>query len=76
MEQKQKTIYDLELHERIDLDYEFYVIKVHGGWIYKLGQSSTFVPYQEPIRDAKAGVEVPKSLMDACKNQSNEKETD
>lgn len=89
MENKQKTIYDLELHEMIKVGNVYTVIKVHGGFIYRYESlkttNSTFVPYEEPIRDSKAAIEVPQSLIDACENipedksylwNENEKKTD
>lgn len=92
MENKQKTIYDLELHEEFALNATTRITKVHGGFLYDrfIDQrfefmTSTFVPYEEHIRDAKPGIEVPQSLIDACENipedksylwNENEKETD
>ena len=29
-----KTIYDLKLHERLEIDAETSVLAVHNGWVY------------------------------------------
>ena len=49
-----KSIYELELNERINRDYvnQTYVIRVPGGWIYQFYSENTsistvFVPYSD-----------------------------
>lgn len=47
-----KTIYDMKLHDNIDLDcLPVEVLRVHGGWIYffksMTGCSTCFVPESE-----------------------------
>lgn len=45
----EKTIYDLELHEEMELvteDFIYKIIRVPGGWIYKAyGSTMVFVPF-------------------------------
>ena len=54
MEDK-KTIYDLKLHEYLDLNQSVQVLRVHGGFIYNTHHmafeivTSTFVPYEETL---------------------------
>lgn len=31
---KEKTIYDLELHETLRTDFDVVIMRVPGGWIY------------------------------------------
>ena len=40
-----KSIYDLELHEEIEISNDTFVMRVPGGWRYLGAQSSIFVPY-------------------------------
>ena len=44
-----KTIYNLQLHERLNIDKDILITKVPGGWIYELrdtdGWNAVFVPY-------------------------------
>lgn len=56
--EKQKTIYDLKLHERIIVNSEFRAMRVHDGWIYERiitidgavqNIGMIFVPYNEPL---------------------------
>lgn len=53
-EKKEKTIYDLELHEILNIGVAI-VLRVPGGWIYtqfKEGVTeSTFVPYNEEFKN-------------------------
>ena len=50
---KSKSIYDLELHESIDIPPELNITRVHGGWIYRFWDyekkdyypNAVFVPY-------------------------------
>lgn len=56
---KEKTIYDLKLHESIGVDRYINVFRVPGGWIYitfnSLDEdaqvSNVFVPYNEEFRE-------------------------
>ena len=44
----EKTIYDLKLHESMELDSDYFhiVFRVPGGWIYRtFGSSAIFVPF-------------------------------
>jgi len=50
MEEKEKTIHDLKLHERIQISCGLCIMRVPGGWIYKYcvhsyGISCVFVPW-------------------------------
>ena len=51
--EKEKTIYDLELHERLDIDYLISVLRVDGGWIYEnVGiNTTTFAPISFEFRN-------------------------
>jgi len=56
--ENEKTIYDLELHESLDLeDLGATVIRVEEGWIYKFFNLNTinvvFVPYGTKLRPTK-----------------------
>jgi hypothetical protein len=48
---RQKTIYELELHECRKIDDYFYICRVPGGWIYEIrgvnNTSCIFVPYND-----------------------------
>ena len=56
---KQKSIYDLELHETLKIqDYD--VIRVPGGWVYRVDPQyykegsdgiAVFVPYNKEFKD-------------------------
>ncbi len=53
---KVKDIYDLELHESLDLE-ELVIIRVPGGWVYhwdfdnnRFGKSSQFVPFNHEFQ--------------------------
>ncbi len=57
-----KTIYDLELHEEIEINDRLNVFRVNGGWIYKsysivnggiTFRSSVFVPYSDEFKPFK-----------------------
>jgi hypothetical protein len=52
--EKEKTIYDLELHETLKIANDMYVYKVPGGWIYQIicddEVSCVFVPYGQEYR--------------------------
>ena len=41
----EKTIYDLKLHETLDLSEDISVFRVPGGWIYQSPLKTIFVPY-------------------------------
>ena len=44
--EEMKTIYDLELHEGLEVAKDFLVVRVPGGWLYAVGGLNTvFVPY-------------------------------
>lgn len=52
-ELQQKKLYDLDLHEEIEITTELSVIRVPGGWIYselvcgtdEMSSTLVFVPY-------------------------------
>jgi hypothetical protein len=52
---KEKAIYDLELHEgRYISDLTAFVTRVPGGWLYELVDGAvTFVPYNEEFKNEK-----------------------
>ena len=52
----EKTIYDLKLHEELgvfiqdsskeyETGYYISIIRVPGGWIYRIDQTAVFVPF-------------------------------
>jgi hypothetical protein len=48
MEEKEKTIYQLKLHEELTLNRSISVLRVPGGWIYRFDNRDTnyvFVPF-------------------------------
>jgi len=58
-----KLIYDMELHEEVEVTTSLYILRVPGGWMYKQYHSSlsvdvgaysllsmTFVPYSEEFK--------------------------
>lgn len=49
----QKTIYNLELHELLDIGSIFSVMRVAGGWLYldKESNITTFVPFNNEFMD-------------------------
>jgi len=58
MTDKNKSIYDLKLHETLEISGEFIkVIKVVGGWLYIYWNTEpnhiAFVPYHEEFKDKK-----------------------
>ena len=51
----EKTIYDLELHEEVNLGGNRYATRVPGGWIYRLDESEdVFVPFSNEFKDWEA----------------------
>lgn len=49
---KEKTIWDLKLHESLHIaDYKYWVTRVPGGWLYKKDNTSTFVKYVEKKKE-------------------------
>lgn len=87
MEQKQKTIYDLELHQSMQILTDTHVMRCHGGFIYTtiitdtekgtfLNSNQIFVPYEEPVNITVGELPPFDELMLFAKKQSNEKETD
>ena len=54
-----KTIYELSLHEKLELDTHTTVMRVPGGWIYTnyfgvqgfYHENSTFVPYSNGLEN-------------------------
>ena len=49
---KEKTVYNLKLHEGINLPFGIFVMRVPGGWIYDCWdhekdsfKQGTFIPY-------------------------------
>lgn len=54
---KEKTIYDLELHESLRVDTAMVCVRVSGGWIYKFYNPDkgytdiSFVPYNNEFQD-------------------------
>ena len=57
---KEKTIYDLKLHEGIVIDPYIYIARVHGGWLYDMGEggnngdrSVIFVPFDNEFMETK-----------------------
>jgi len=67
----EKTIYDLELHEKLILENGMESMRVPGGWLYDFpnngGIPPIFVPYNEEFKNKK-------ELLDIC--PSCEKEFD
>ena len=61
MKNKEKTIYDLPLHEWMMVDYGVKVTRVAGGWIYNYADRyGVFVPYNnefEQLAKEQAGNE-------------------
>jgi len=60
-----KSIFELKLHEELELDTYFYVTRVPGGWIYTDNKydttTSVFVPYSiefycQEVEKAEEGV--------------------
>ena len=49
---EQKSIYDLKLHESINLPHSMKVIRVAGGWIYNFYMTGQviFVPYNNEFQ--------------------------
>ena len=46
--QKEKTIWNLKLHESINIEeHDDWVTRVPGGWLYRTHNTSTFVKYVE-----------------------------
>lgn len=50
--QKEKTIYDLDLHEKLPIDSDLVAMRVPGGWLYRsysnettFDTATTFVPW-------------------------------
>ena len=41
----EKTIYDLKLHEIMTINNGQLIMRVPGGWIYKIDDKYIFVPY-------------------------------
>ena len=49
-----KSIYELELHEGVEISKLVQVMRVSGGWIYNLKQGGeTFVPYSNEFNQNK-----------------------
>ena len=66
------NIYDMKLHEEIDLGNFISVLRVPGGWIYTTNEgisesgydaSSCFVPYSKEFRPKQIGVEMEKPSL-------------
>ena len=60
----EKTIFDLELHESLDVSNEtgsFQVVRVQSGWLYRFYHSGnpvvTFVPYNKDLKWEKSNFE-------------------
>jgi len=61
MSKKEKTIYDLKLHEQIKIDgvFEYYIIRVPSGWLYQClnpsnhTMTSMFVPFDDKFMKSK-----------------------
>lgn len=54
-QEKQKTIYDLELNELLSINPHFCIQRVPGGWIYHYEHSASiaiFVPYNNEFKPA------------------------
>jgi hypothetical protein len=56
MSEQTKTIYNLELHEELELNQLLKVIRVPGGWIYK-NFEMVLIPGKLSVR---------KTLIDSC----------
>ena len=42
---KEKTVWDLEIHEKLKVNNTVDVLRVPGGWIYAWYNTHVFVPY-------------------------------
>lgn len=49
---KEKTIYELNLHEEISINKFLHIRRVPGGWIYKWDNSTTFIPYDTEFKNS------------------------
>ena len=54
---KEKSIYDLKLHEETGITRYLYVTRVPGGWIYTIYEfdnfvSQLFVPFNNEFQDS------------------------
>jgi hypothetical protein len=57
MEEKEKTIHDLKLHEQLKIKEDMYVMRVPGGWIYECENEITavFVPWSSEFSNKFSG---------------------
>ena len=46
----EKTIWNLKLHEKMNVGEFVWVLRVPGGWLYGWGEDTTFVPYSEEMK--------------------------
>ena len=57
MKNKEKTIYNLKLHEGILIDPHIYITRVPGGWLYDVGEEENifvvFVPFDDEFMKTK-----------------------
>lgn len=54
--QKEKSIYDLGLHEKINISLRVYAQRVPGGWIYYESHYNiaTFVPFNNEFQESQS----------------------
>ena len=44
---KEPTIYDLKLHQALQLNNQVEIARVPGGWVYTIRGRSVFVPFND-----------------------------
>ena len=47
---KEKTIYNLELHEVLKVSNTMHITRLSGGWLYSTGANATFVPFSSEFQ--------------------------